>query len=70
MYLINSTRPDIFYSLTRLNRYTSNLNQEYYTALEKNLTFLKGTINFELRYIGFLNVQMRDVEILIGYLTQ
>ena len=33
MYLMNCTRPDITYAVSKLSRYTSNLSDQHWTAL-------------------------------------
>ncbi|KAM1493880.1 hypothetical protein ACFX10_025604 [Malus domestica] len=50
MYLMNSTRPDLAYSISRLSRYTSNPGKDHWNALVRVLRYLKGTMNFGLHY--------------------
>ena len=52
LYISNRTRPDISYAVGRLSRYTSNPSQEHWTALERVLKYLKGTIDYSLIYSG------------------
>ena len=33
MYLVNCTRPDIAYAISKLSKYTSNPNDDHWTAL-------------------------------------
>ncbi|KAL0290030.1 UNVERIFIED_CONTAM: Retrovirus-related Pol polyprotein from transposon TNT 1-94 [Sesamum angustifolium] len=57
MFLMNHTRPDIAYAVSRLSRYTHNLNKEHWDALRRLLKYLKGTINLCLyfnKYPGVL----------------
>ena len=49
---MNCSRPDIAYAISRLSRYTQNLNREHWAALNRVLKYLKGTINYELMYSG------------------
>lgn len=56
IYLMNSTRPDIAYSISRLNRYTSNLGQAHWNALVRVLRYLKYTIDYGLHYTKYLHV--------------
>ena len=59
MYLSNIIRLDIAYAVSRLSRYNSNPNQEYWTTPERVLRFLKGTIFFGVRYTRFPSVVKR-----------
>ncbi|KAL0350117.1 UNVERIFIED_CONTAM: Retrovirus-related Pol polyprotein from transposon TNT 1-94 [Sesamum radiatum] len=57
MFLMNYTRPDIAYAVSRLSRYTHNPNKEHWDALRHLLKYLKGTINLYLyfnKYPGVL----------------
>ncbi|KAL0349108.1 UNVERIFIED_CONTAM: Retrovirus-related Pol polyprotein from transposon TNT 1-94 [Sesamum angustifolium] len=42
MFLMNYTRPDIAYAVSRLSRYTHNPNKEHWFALRRLLKYLKG----------------------------
>ncbi|KAL0352264.1 UNVERIFIED_CONTAM: Retrovirus-related Pol polyprotein from transposon TNT 1-94 [Sesamum calycinum] len=42
MFLMNYTRPDIAYAVSRLSRYTHNPNKEHWVALRRLLKYLKG----------------------------
>ncbi|KAL0416828.1 UNVERIFIED_CONTAM: Retrovirus-related Pol polyprotein from transposon TNT 1-94 [Sesamum latifolium] len=42
MFLINYTRPDIAYAVSRLSRYTHNHNKEHWDALRRLLRYIKG----------------------------
>ena len=53
MYLMNSTRPDIAYSVSKLSRYTSNLGRDHWIALIIVLRYLKYTLNFGVHYTKY-----------------
>lgn len=53
MYIMNCTRPDLAYSLSRLSRYSSNPNREHWNALVRVLRYLKHTINYGLYFTKF-----------------
>lgn len=53
MFLMNYTRPDIAYAVSRLSRYTHNPSNEHWNALYRLLKYLKGTINRALHYSKF-----------------
>ncbi|KAL0285601.1 UNVERIFIED_CONTAM: Retrovirus-related Pol polyprotein from transposon TNT 1-94 [Sesamum angustifolium] len=53
MFLMNYTRPDIAYAVSRLSRYTHNPNNEHWNALRRLLRYLKGTINMSLHFNKF-----------------
>ncbi|KAM7466339.1 hypothetical protein LguiB_013901 [Lonicera macranthoides] len=50
MYLMNCTRPDIAYAVCRLSRYTQCPNKEHWNALERVAKYLKGTIDYGLKF--------------------
>ena len=52
MFLMNCTRPDIAYAISRLSRYTHNHAYEHWNALSHLLRYLKGTMNLGLTYTG------------------
>ncbi|KAA0026033.1 ty1-copia retrotransposon protein [Cucumis melo var. makuwa] len=53
MYLMNYTRPDIAYAVSRLSRYTHNPNRYHWDALRRLLRYLKGTIDYCLHFNKF-----------------
>ncbi|XP_071902762.1 secreted RxLR effector protein 161-like [Coffea arabica] len=53
MYLMNSTRPDIAYSVSRLSRYTSSPGYDHWKALNRILRYLKFTSNYGLHYTKY-----------------
>ena len=53
MYLMNSTRPDLAYAISRLSRYTSNPAQEHWDALVRVLRYLKNTLDYGLHYTKY-----------------
>ncbi|XP_070682532.1 uncharacterized protein [Malus domestica] len=50
MYIMNYTRPDIAYSVSRLGRYTCNPGHDHWEALIRVLRYLKHTMNHGLLY--------------------
>ncbi|XP_048491501.1 secreted RxLR effector protein 161-like [Beta vulgaris subsp. vulgaris] len=50
MFLMNYTRPDIVYALSKLSKYTHNPNREHCVTLIRLLKYLKGTINWGMHY--------------------
>ncbi|XP_074301242.1 secreted RxLR effector protein 161-like [Silene latifolia] len=53
MFLMNCTRPDIAYAISRLSRYTHNPSAEHWNALHRLLKYLKGKIDLCLHYGKF-----------------
>ena len=53
MYLMNATRLDIAYSVSRLSRYTSNHGKDHWEALVRVLRYLKYTITYGLHYTRY-----------------
>uniref|UniRef100_A0A2N9I4V3 Reverse transcriptase Ty1/copia-type domain-containing protein n=1 Tax=Fagus sylvatica TaxID=28930 RepID=A0A2N9I4V3_FAGSY len=53
MFLMNCTRPDIAYAVSRLSRYTHNPSHEHWTALTRLLRYLKGTMDLGLHFAGY-----------------
>lgn len=53
MYLMNCTRPDIAYTVSRLSRYTHNPSAEHWHALYRLLKYLKGTADWCLHFNSF-----------------
>ncbi|GKC87897.1 retrovirus-related pol polyprotein from transposon TNT 1-94, partial [Tanacetum coccineum] len=53
MFLMNYTRPDIAYAVSRLSRYTHNPSNEHWDALYRLLQYLKGTLNWCLHFNKF-----------------
>lgn len=50
MYVMYCTKPDIASTVGILSRYTSNPGSMYWITLNSILRYLKGTINYGLRY--------------------
>ena len=53
MFLMNCTRPDIAYAVSRLSRYTHNPSSEHWIAITRLLKYLKGTVDLCLHYSKF-----------------
>jgi hypothetical protein len=56
MYLASTTRPDIFFAVSKLSRYMSNLGDDHWHALESVLHYLKDTMSYGIHYSGHLIV--------------
>ena len=50
MYVMNCTRPDIAYAVSKLSRYTSNPGPNHWKAIVRVLRYLKYTQNYGLHY--------------------
>jgi hypothetical protein len=53
MYLDDAMRPDIFHAVSTLSRFTSNLGDDHWKALERVLRYLRGTTSFGIHYSGY-----------------
>ncbi|KAA0045096.1 ty1-copia retrotransposon protein [Cucumis melo var. makuwa] len=53
MYLMNYTKSDIAYAVSRLSRYTHNPDRYHWDALRHLLRYLKGTIDYCLHFNKF-----------------
>ena len=53
MYLMNCSRPDLAYVVSRLSRYTSNLGKSHWTAIIRVLRYLRHTQNYGLHYTRY-----------------
>ncbi|XP_060182404.1 secreted RxLR effector protein 161-like [Lycium barbarum] len=53
MFLMNYTRPDIAYAVSRLSRYTHNPSSEHWNALHRFLSYLRGTMDWCLHFNKF-----------------
>jgi hypothetical protein len=60
MYLASATRPDIAYAVSKLSRFVSNPGSEHWSALERVMRYLVGTMNYDIHYPG-------DPKVLEGY---
>ncbi|KAL0342698.1 UNVERIFIED_CONTAM: Retrovirus-related Pol polyprotein from transposon TNT 1-94 [Sesamum calycinum] len=56
MSLMNYTRLDIAYAMSRRSRYTYDPNNEHWNALRRLLRYLKGTMNLSLHFHKFPTV--------------
>uniref|UniRef100_A0A2N9F5X3 Integrase catalytic domain-containing protein n=1 Tax=Fagus sylvatica TaxID=28930 RepID=A0A2N9F5X3_FAGSY len=53
MYIMNCTRPDIAYSVSKLSRYTSNPGEDHWKAIVRVLRYLKYTLNYGVHYTRY-----------------
>ena len=53
MFLMNYTRPDIAYVVSRLSRYTHNPSNEHWNDLHRLLRYLRGTMDWCLHFNKF-----------------
>jgi hypothetical protein len=56
MYLASATRPDISFAVSKLSRFVSNPGDNHWCALERVLRYLKGTMSYDIHYIGYPKV--------------
>jgi hypothetical protein len=56
MYLTSATRSDISFAISKLSRFTSNLGDDNWRALERVMHYLAGTTNYGIHYFGYLVV--------------
>ena len=52
MYMLNSTRPDLSYSVGVLSRYLNSPNKQHVNAAKRILRYLKHTVNLGLTFDG------------------
>jgi hypothetical protein len=53
MYVMNCTRPDIAYSVSKLSRFTSNPGENHWKAIIRVLGYLKYTQNYGLHFTRY-----------------
>jgi hypothetical protein len=56
MYLASVTRPDISFVMSKLSRFTSNLGDDHWRALERVIHYLVGTMDYRIHYSGYSRV--------------
>jgi hypothetical protein len=56
MYLASATRPDISFVMSKLSRFTSNLGDDHWRALERVIHYLVGTMDYRIHYSGYSRV--------------
>jgi hypothetical protein len=58
MYLVN-TRPDICFAVNTLSQFMVELRQEHWVATKHVLRYLRGTMEYGLRYLGDGEVKLQ-----------
>jgi hypothetical protein len=56
MYLASATRPDISFVVSKLSRFMSNPGDTHWSALERVLRYLKGTMSYSFHFTGYPRV--------------
>jgi hypothetical protein len=56
MYLASATRPDISFTVSKLSRFTYNLGDDHWHALERVMHYLVGTMDYRIHYFGYAAV--------------
>src|SRR6266498_1641314 len=56
MYLASATRPDISFAVSKLSRFVSNSGDDHWRALERVMSYLKGTSSYRIHYTGYPRV--------------
>nr|GEW06481.1 retrovirus-related Pol polyprotein from transposon TNT 1-94 [Tanacetum cinerariifolium] len=62
MYIVNYTRPDLAYSVSRLSRYSHNPGRDHWDALIRVLQYLKHTMAYVLHYTKYPPVSTMEAE--------
>lgn len=66
MYLMNCTKSNIAYFVSRLSKYTHNTNGDHWSALLCLLNYLKETMDWSLYSTNFLGVLVRYCDAIWG----
>jgi hypothetical protein len=53
MYLASATRPAISFDVSKLSRFTFNLGDDHWCALERVMHYLTGTMDCKIHYSGY-----------------
>jgi len=53
IYVMNHTRLDIMYLISKLSRFTSNPSMEHWKAIKKVLKYLRYTLDYRLYYTDY-----------------
>jgi hypothetical protein len=56
MYLASATRPDISFVVSKLSRFVSNPGDTQWSALERVVRYLKGTVSYSIHFTGYPRV--------------
>ena len=56
MYLASATRLDISFAVSKLSRFVSNPGDTHWSALERVLRYLKGTMTYGIHFTGYPRV--------------
>jgi hypothetical protein len=56
MYPTSATRQDVSYAVSKLSQFVSNPEDDYRCVLERVLRYFKGTMTYNIHYIGNLKV--------------
>jgi hypothetical protein len=56
MYLASATRPDISFVVIKLGRFVSNPEDTHWSALERVLRYLKGTMSYGIHFTRYPRV--------------
>jgi hypothetical protein len=56
MYLASATGPDISFAVSKLSRFVSNPGDTHWSALERALRYLKGTMSYDIHFTGYPRV--------------
>jgi hypothetical protein len=56
MYLASAIRSDISFAMSKLSRFVSNPEDTHWHTLERVLRNLKGTMSYDIHYIGYPRV--------------
>lgn len=56
MYLASATRPDISFAVSKLSRFNKNPGDDHWSALERVMRYLKGTMGYGIHYTGYPKV--------------
>lgn len=56
MFFMNCIRPDIYYVVSKLSRYTHNPGKDHQGTLNRLLRYLNDTTDWGLHYVGYPKV--------------
>jgi hypothetical protein len=66
LYLSVWTRPDIAYAVSAVAKFSKEPTEEHWTAVKRILRYLKGTLNYRLRYKRGSSSDLLDTQMRIG----